>query len=312
LKSTTMLLLRAILALSRPAYLPTIWSNCLAGWWLGGEGNGRSLPWLFGGATLLYLGGAFLKTTFEAELDREHSRAEPMPAGLVSQQSLWRWGVGLLALGALLAFGAGEASGVLALALVVLVVAHHATHRLNPFSPVLKGLGRFFLYALGASAAQRGVTGWSLWCGLALGAYVSGLGYLAIWARAPRAAPAYWPALLLTVPVGLALLMDAGPYREPGLLLGAIFFLWVTRSLRYAFWPQERDLPRALSGLVAGIVLADWLAVCPVRPTLGQGYSVNREVSLVFIGLFLLTLALQQMKMSFAEDASGASSARKT
>ena len=44
--------LRALLALSRVSHLPTVWSNCLAGWWLGGGGNFAKLPLLFLGVIL--------------------------------------------------------------------------------------------------------------------------------------------------------------------------------------------------------------------------------------------------------------------
>ena len=49
--------LRTLLILGRTSNLPTVWSNCLAGWILGGEGNLKNLLLLSIGATLLYLGG---------------------------------------------------------------------------------------------------------------------------------------------------------------------------------------------------------------------------------------------------------------
>src|SRR5260221_167869 len=41
--------LRTLLILGRVSNLPTVWSNCLAGWWLGGGGNFWKLPLLFFG-----------------------------------------------------------------------------------------------------------------------------------------------------------------------------------------------------------------------------------------------------------------------
>src|SRR6059036_3657743 len=52
--------LRTFLILGRVSNLPTLWSNCLAGWWLGGAGNPEQLPLLVAGASLLYLSGMFL------------------------------------------------------------------------------------------------------------------------------------------------------------------------------------------------------------------------------------------------------------
>ena len=171
--------LRTLLALCRVSALPTVWSNCLAGWWLGGGGNVESLPLLFGGATLIYLGGAFLNDAFDANYDRDHRRARPVPSGAVSLKTVWRWGLGFVAAGGLLLIWAGRTPGGLGLGLIFLILLYDAFHRLVTFSPVVLGLCRFFLYLVGASIAQDGVSGWSIWCGLALGAYVSGHGGLA-------------------------------------------------------------------------------------------------------------------------------------
>jgi 4-hydroxybenzoate polyprenyltransferase len=284
---------RTFLALSRPSRLPTVWSNCLAGWWLGGGGGADSLPFLLAGVTLIYFGGAFLNDAFDADFDRHHRPARPIPSGALSQRTVWRWGLGWLAAGALLLLWPGKVPGGLGLALVFLIVVYNAIHRLVPFSPVLKGLCRFFVYVLGASVAERGVTGWSIWCGLALAAYMTAIGYFARWEETPHRAR-YWPASLLAVPVLLALLMNAGPYRQPVLLISAVLVLWGLRALRQTFLSLDRNISRTLSGLVAGIVLVDWLAVCPMASTASQGNYAPRELSFCFLALFLGTLVLQR------------------
>ena len=73
--------LRALLILGRVSNLPTVWSNCLAGWWLGGGGNYANLLLLLLGATLLYAGGMFLNDAFDAEFDTQYRRARPIPSG---------------------------------------------------------------------------------------------------------------------------------------------------------------------------------------------------------------------------------------
>ena len=45
--------LRTILILGRVSNLPTVWSNCLAGWWLGGDHHSDRLPFVLIGATFL-------------------------------------------------------------------------------------------------------------------------------------------------------------------------------------------------------------------------------------------------------------------
>lgn len=275
---------RTFLTLGRAANLPAIWSNCLAAWWLGGHKNAGDLPFLFAGATFLYIGGTFLNDAFDADYDKDHRRTRPIPGGAASRKTVSRCGLAWLVLGVLLLFGSGTATAALGLGLVVCIILYDTVHRLFPFSPVLLGICRLFLYLIGAWVAAHGLTGWAIWCGLALAAYVTGLGCFMRWQRAPKIMT-YWPAMLLAVPVLLALLMDAGDYRIPGLLLSAILALWLVRSLRHAFWSPEPRLDVTVSGLQAGIVFVDWLAVA----------DAPRPLSAVFIALFLTTLALQRL-----------------
>lgn len=279
-----MLPLRTFLILSRAAGLPAVWSNCLAGWWLGGGRRFENLPWIFASATCLYLGGVFLNDAFDAEFDKEHRPTRPIPSGAVAWNTVWRWGLTFLALGVLLLLGVSAATAGLGLGLVVCIITYNTIHKALAFSPVVLGACRLFLYVIGASAAAYGVTGWSTWCGLAMTAYVAGL---AIFMRYERklAAVSHWPLLLLACPILLALIMDADRFREPALLLSAVFGLWVLRALRQTLWSSERKLELTVAGLQAGIVFADWLA-CADAP---------RELSFIFLALFGTTLLFQRV-----------------
>src|SRR5262249_32326276 len=106
----------------------------------------------------------------------------------------------------------------------------------------------------------EGATGWAVWCGLALMAYVIGLSCLAR-GESTRVDPPLWPVALLAGPIILALFMNVGQYRQSALLLSAAVALWVVRSLRPALWSSERNVGRAVSNLLAGIILVDFLAV---------------------------------------------------
>ena len=87
------------------------------------------------------------------------------------------------------------------------------------------------------------------------------------------------------MPAALALLLNAGIYRENGLLLSAIVVLWVLRCLRRTFWATERNLEETVSGLTAGIAFVDWMAIA----------YAPRELAAIFIGLFLTTLVFQRL-----------------
>ena len=276
--------LRTFLILGRVSNLPTVWSNCLAGWWLGGRGNSESLPFLFAGLTLLYVGGMFLNDAFDVEFDRQHRKERPIPSGSITLHAVWRWGFVWLAAGLVLLFVVDLTAGALGIALMLCILLYDAIHKLITFSPVLMGLCRFWVYLIAAATGAQGVTGRAIWCGLALMAYVTGLSFLA--RRESTRGPAqFWPVSLLAAPLLFALLMNVGPYREPALLLALVLALWAVRCLRMTFWTGTVNVGRTVSGLLAGIVFVDWLAVAP---------EISRELSGLFLILFLATLLFQR------------------
>src|SRR6266498_4494191 len=90
---------RTLLILGRVSNLPTVWSNCLAGWLLGGGGSGWKFFLLSLGGTCLYVGGLFLNDAFDVEFDRQYRKERPLPAGQISLDEVWRWGFGSLGVG---------------------------------------------------------------------------------------------------------------------------------------------------------------------------------------------------------------------
>src|SRR4029079_14896918 len=83
--------LRTLLVLGRVSTLPTVWSNCLAGWWLGGGGKWSLLAWTCVGTSLLYVAGMFLNDAFDANFDRQHRSSRPIPSGAISLNEVWVW-----------------------------------------------------------------------------------------------------------------------------------------------------------------------------------------------------------------------------
>jgi hypothetical protein len=275
--------LRTLLVLGRTSNLPTVWSNCLAAWWLGGGGNSERLPLLLGGSTLLYVGGMFLNDAFDAGFDAQHRRERPIPSGAISSRAVWQFSALLLLAGLACLFLINNTTGLWGVALAGAIVLYDALHKLITFSPILMAACRFLLYLLAASTATLGITGWAVWCALALAAYIVGLSYLAR-KESTGLEVRYWPCIFLALPVLLAWLMNVEEFREKALLLAAVLGLWVMRCLRFTYRPIERNIGKSVAGLLAGIVWVDLLAVA----------DVPKEFAAVFIGLFALALFFQR------------------
>ena len=276
--------LRTLLVLGRASNLPTVWSNCLAGWILGGEGPLSGLLLLMLGGTFLYVGGMYLNDAFDAEFDRQHRPERPIPAGAITLGEVWGFGVGWLVLGTVLLAIFGPVTFFLTLLLLASIITYDIVHKAVAFSPVIMALCRFFLFLAASSAGDEGVTGLALWTAFALGFYIVGLSYVAK-SESTRGPLRYWPCWCMAAPFVLAYLVNQGEYRQRGLLLGALVAFWILRNLRFTFWAAEKNVGRTVSGLLAGIVLVDLLA-------LGGGDSP--WIGLVFLALFGAALLFQR------------------
>jgi len=274
---------RALLILGRVSNLPTVWSNCLAAWLLGDGGPPLRFALLCFGATCLYVGGMFLNDAFDADFDRQHRRERPIPAGAITPQKVWSWGVGWLVLGCISLMPLGKVTAILTLILIGCILLYDAVHKMISFSPVLMAACRFFLYLAAGSTSAAGVIGLTLWSAIAVAAYVVGLSYLARRESLPGVLKC-WPCYLLGVPILLAFIVNDGGYRVRGLLLSAILGIWVVRCLRHTFGGPTRNIGATVSGLLAGIVLVDLLAVADASP----------QTITIFLLLFASALLFQR------------------
>ncbi|HUB87972.1 MAG TPA: UbiA family prenyltransferase [Verrucomicrobiae bacterium] len=277
--------LRTLLILGRVSNLPTVWSNCLAGWWLSGGENFWKLPLLLLGVSALYTSGMFLNDAFDAEFDRQRRPGRPIPSGAISAETVWAFGWSWLALGILLLIFCGKAAGALSVILAICILVYNAVHKVVAASPWLMGLCRFWIYIIAGTAGQNGLNGWPIWCGIALAFYIVGLSFVAR-RESFRGPVPHWPLLLLAAPVFLAMLMNAGDARKAAVLLCVVLALWVARCVRTIFGRSEVNVGQIVSGLLAGIVFVDWVAVAPLCP---------KWLSAVFLILFGAAILMQRL-----------------
>ena len=275
--------LQTLPVLGRVAHLPTVWSNCLAGWWLGGGGNYWKLPFLLLGVSVLYTGGAFLNDAFDAETDQRQRPERPVPAGKIPRLLVWRLGFGQLVLGIFLLLFCGQLAAGAAFFLALCILLYNFSHQFFTASPGLLGACRFWVYVIAGAAGAGGLNGWPLFAGAALALYVAGTGHVLPRGNLRGAAP-FWAPLLLAAPVILAMTMNTGGFRLRAVWVSLILVLWTARGVWKVFLGGEFNAAHTAANLLAGIVFVDWLAVTPNCPWWWQ---------LVFPALFALAKLLQ-------------------
>jgi len=277
--------LRTLLVLGRMSNLPTVWSNCLAGWWLGGGGHYWKLPFLLLGMSVLYTGGMFLNDAFDEEFDRQRRGERPIPSGKIAAQKVWQYGFAQLGAGIFLLLFCGPVAGVCAVLLALTILLYDFTHKFFTASPWIMGACRFWVYVIAGSTGVAGLNGWPIMCGLALAFYIVGLSYVAR-RESFRGRVPLWPLLLLAAPILLGWMMNAGICRTAALWISAVLVLWVVRCVKEIFTGGQANVGWIVTNLLAGIVFVDWLAVAPQIPPLLS--------TVVFMGLFGLTKWFQR------------------
>ncbi|MFV1994130.1 MAG: UbiA family prenyltransferase [Verrucomicrobiales bacterium] len=271
--------LRAFLVLGRVSNLPTVWTNCLAGWFLAGGGWGTDFGFLLLGASLLYVGGMYWNDAFDAKFDAEHRPRRPIPAGAVSPATVWVGGSLMFAAGIALVLGGTAASPVLVGALAAAILLYDTVHKKWRGAVLVMGACRLLLVLMagsaagttsGAGAAAFGFMGIEVelgrvtLAGLAVFAYVVGITAVA---RGESTAGTVlpWAWVPLAAPVLAWLLMGAG---WGGLLFVAMFALWLARGARLLRGGQRARVGRFVGHLLAGIVLVDAMMVSALSPSL--------------------------------------------
>jgi len=274
--------LRALLVLGRVSNLPTVWSNCVAAWVLAGSGKPKKFAFLCTGATLLYTGGMFLNDAFDIEFDRQYRPERPIIAGQISARAVWLFAAALLSLGWVSMFPLGKLTLLASSMLVATIIIYDAVHKHTKLAPLLMAACRFLLYVAAGSAALRGVGPAVVLRASALAAYIVGLSYLAR-NESTGSVANRWSTPFLFVPIAVALI---GPkLDEPMVWIAAVaqaaWVLWCLLARGSGSHPFFR---RGVPGLLAGIVLVDWLAVA------GSAFWLSGA----FLSLFFLALLTQR------------------
>jgi 4-hydroxybenzoate polyprenyltransferase len=280
---------KTLLELGRVSNLPTVASNVLAAAALTGAPLAPvPVAVTLLAAALFYVGGMVLNDAFDAEVDARERPERPIPSGRATRGAVFVLGFSLLGAGLALLVtlaGLGHAVGgfrlvLSGLATAVAVLAYDRFHKGITWSPVVMGLCRAGLYAMGAFAVSASPPNAVGAAALLLLLYVVGLTHIARFETASSVGR-LWPGAFLLLPLGAAAV--ARP-SLPLAVVGVLFALWTARGILLAA-RGGRQIGRSVVSLIAGMALFDAM----VALTMG-----NLEVATVAVVAWALTLGLQR------------------
>lgn len=176
-------MIKALWVSSRPGVIPSVFSNLMLGWCLGGglQAFVRSgcFPWddvliILLGGFCFYLYGMWGNDFIDADWDARNRARRPVPLGMIRRPTL-----GICTVGAAVA-GLFFVHSVEAVILVMIITLYNVTHKYWSGSVVFMGAcrGMLVLMAAGAAAGERNFL--LIPCVIALTLYVAGVTW---WAR---------------------------------------------------------------------------------------------------------------------------------
>ncbi|MBL4664700.1 MAG: UbiA family prenyltransferase [Nitrospinaceae bacterium] len=283
--------LRAFLVLGRISNLPTVWSNCLAGWLIAGGGLTEFFLTLCASASCFYIGGMYMNDACDAEFDRQFRKERPIPSGIVSVRLVWGLTVVWFVSGLSLAAFLGRPTLLMSIIMLGFIVPYDLIHKYVKFSPWIMAVCRLVLYLTAATAGsgwagdRGGFLGQLVWSSVALAVYIIGLSYLARLESSRQPVLKAWPCLLLGGPILLSVFFNGGSFRITGLVFAAICGVWIVWCLRNVFRRSAPQVGKTVGGLLAGIVLVDALAIA----------QTDLLMNGLLVVLFLSALLLQKV-----------------
>jgi len=250
-------LLRTLLVLGRVSNLPTVWSNCLAGWLIARGSDWAAFAHLCLGASLLYIGGMFLNDACDAAFDRQHRKERPIPTGAISSRAVWILAATWLGLGATVLLLLDSSLVYVTTALLGCILVYNLVHKQTGLAPIIMGGCRFMLYLVAGAAATHAIPKPLITCALAMALYVVGLSYVARTESKSEPVNPYAVPLLLA-PIVIAALV--GGIAVQSTILWVCFLGWTLFSLHPLTTKRPGAAGATVSRLLAGIALVDMLA----------------------------------------------------
>ncbi len=259
--------LRGYLELVRPPNLFTAAGDVIAGYLVVTRGvgvEGQAIGVMVVASVSLYAGGVVLNDYFDRDLDKVERPERAIPSGRVRPEAALAFGLGLLALGCLVAALLGAAGLAVSLTLAAAILLYDARGKRVPyFGSVNMGACRFLNVLLGASAAATEAR-W-FWLALPAGAlvmvYIVAVTVLSageVWGSR-RGVAAGVLAVIVGVVGGVGLMGTLGSLPNLALVpfLAAFALVTVPAVGRVAADPASMNVRRAIKLCILALPLLD-------------------------------------------------------
>lgn len=272
-----------LLAMSRFANLPTVWSNGLLGALLGflsfqktGHVCPTCLTLIALSLSCLYLGGCFFNDWHDVAFDKKTRPDRPIPAGRWSRQTILIFALALMGAGLILSALVTPVSALFAAGIIICILAYTKWHKVHPASFLFMAGARALIYPLAAFSfiswdqfTTLTPQTWAIFpiLALGLGGYILGI---SLTARAETSQNPLgdiaktFPILCLCTPI----FFFSGPLLLTGLTaaiiplaLFVIILAIIVRRLR-----SNHNVGAFVSLTLAAIPLVDFLYVFVIAP----------------------------------------------
>jgi len=286
---------RGLLALTRPANLPTAAADVAAGWCVAGATGWADLGLLAGASILLYAGGVTLNDVFDARRDATERPERPIPGGIVGRRLAGAFGGALLGVGVALGGLANATAGGVALGIVLAILVYNgAAKRTGLAGPPVMGLCRGLNLVLGIATSPAAAAVW--WpLGFIPLAYIAGVTWLS---RVETGGAARAPGMIalasLIVAVMATLAVAAASGRVStvwtAVFLGGFALVVWSAIARVQRAPSPVDIQRAVGTAVVSIILLDAsIAAGFAGPLAGLAVAALLALSLLLRGAFAVS-----------------------
>ncbi len=280
-----------LLKLGRISNLPTVWSNVLLGVVISNQIiEDSNVLLLIISFSFFYIGGMFLNDAFDSKIDAIERPERPIPSGKIKKNIVFTIGFSLLIFGLILLFLGTILFETInpyipllsGFVLCALIVLYNLNHKNNPFSPLIMGLCRVFIYLTTIFVFTSHLQIEIILASTFLLSYLIGLTYIAKQENVGEIKN-LWPLCFLFSPIifGLTNTID-NLTIFPFLLL---FTISTFLALFFLFRRKKEDIKKSVIILIAGISLFDALLIAI------QGNSI---LALIAILCFILTILLQK------------------